>query len=88
MLFFIAGVAFFVVVMVVKLNARSQIFDLGYRISLASGQKRKLIQEKKRLEVEIQYLRSPAVAGEKIKNKLDMKIPSSNQIVRLRSSRQ
>jgi cell division protein FtsL len=85
MLFFIASVVLFVLVMVLKLHVQGRIFDLGYKICQASNIKRALLQEKKQMDLEVQYLRSPARINEVVQSQLDMKIPASDQIVHLRS---
>jgi cell division protein FtsL len=86
MLFFIVSVVLFVLVMVLKLHVQGRIFDLGYKICQASNKKRALLQEKKQMDLEVQYLRSPARINEVVQSRLDMKIPASDQIVHLRSS--
>jgi cell division protein FtsL len=84
-LFFIASVVILVLVMVLKLHIQNRILDFGYKISQENSKKRALLQEKNQMELEVQYLRSPARINEVVQSQYNMKIPGSDQIVHLRS---
>lgn len=84
-LFFIASVVILVLVMVLKLHVQNRILDFGYKISQENSKKRALMQEKKQMDLEVQYLRSPARINEVVQSQFNMKTPGSDQIVHLRS---
>jgi len=84
-LLFLASIIIFILVMVFKLNIHNNIIDIGYKISQENNSKRVLLQENKRMDLEIQYLRSPERINEIAKTTCSMRIPSSNQIIHLRT---
>ncbi len=86
-LLFIASLAVFVSVMVFKLNAHNRILDIGYLISQENSTRRTLLQDKKQMDLEVQYLRSPERIRKIAQDQYEMKIPSSSQIIHLKAGK-
>ena len=86
-LLFIVSLAVFVSVMVFKLRVHNRILNIGYEISQENSGRRTLLQEKKQMEIEVQYLRSPERIRQIAQDQYAMKIPSSNQIIHMKSGK-
>ncbi|MFH1436993.1 MAG: cell division protein FtsL [Pseudomonadota bacterium] len=86
-LLFAAGIVVFIIVVAFKLHIQHRIIDIGYSMSQENNKKRTLLQEEKRLDLEIQYLRSPERLNEVAQNDFSMKIPAADQIMHLKSVR-
>ena len=82
-LFFITGLIIFVAVMILKLHVQGEIIELGYKLNNVENKKKGLIQEKKKLDIEIQYLKSPDRIDE-LAEGFGMKIPNSERIIHLK----
>ncbi len=86
-LLFAAGIIVFIIVMTFKLHVQHRIIDIGYSMSQENNKKRTLLQEKKRMDLEIQYLKSPERLNDVAQNDFSMKIPAADQIMHLKSIR-
>jgi cell division protein FtsL len=84
LLFFIVSVAVFILVMIFKLGVQNKILDIGYEISQENKAKRTLLQERKQLDLEIEYLKSPGRIEEMARLQYEMKVPAADQIIHLR----
>ena len=86
-LLFVAGIVVLIIVMAFKLHIQHRIIDIGYSISQENNRKRTLLQEEKRLDLEIQYLKSSERLNNVAQNDFSMKIPAADQIIHLKSIR-
>jgi len=87
LLFFLASLIVFILVMMLKLNIHNRILDVGYRISQENSTKRALLQEMKQMNLEVQYLRSPERINDLAQTQFSMRIPGSSQIIHLKTGR-
>jgi cell division protein FtsL len=86
-LLFIASLVVFVSVMVFKLKVHNRILDIGYEISQENSTRRTLAQEKKQMDLEVQYLRSPERIRQIAQDQYAMKIPGSSQIIHMKAGK-